>query len=219
MATKTKTKVPRSQIAAALKDAAAFYLLRNGFSVVFELGVMPWGARRADIVANKISGKIVILEVKSSVADFRTDKKWRDYLQWCDKFLFCMTEDVFEKLKDELPDEAGVICLSATTGFAYMAKRCGVHDLDDENRLSVLARIAWRQGDLSKRTHRAKRVWLGEAPDILPPKVKRAKRKGRRGGRGWQKKRASAARRLQKEETAGQRLTRALDSLLERKTK
>lgn len=182
--TKTKTKAPRSEIAAALKKAAAFYLFRNGFSVTFELGVMPWGSRRADVVANKVSGKIVILEVKSSLADFRGDKKWKSYLDYCDKFLFCTTEEVYAKIKDELPPEAGVICLSPETGYAYMARRCPILELTDENRISVLARLAYRNGELSKRTQRAReRVFLDGTKHVAPdlgtkPAAKRRKRKG-----------------------------------------
>lgn len=51
--------VDRKAVTEALKKAAAFYFFRYGFAVAFEMGVMPWGSRRADLVANKVSGKIV----------------------------------------------------------------------------------------------------------------------------------------------------------------
>jgi hypothetical protein len=50
--------VDRKTVTEALKKAA-FYFFRYGFAVAFEMGVMPWGSRRADLVANKVSGKIV----------------------------------------------------------------------------------------------------------------------------------------------------------------
>jgi len=35
--------------------------------------------RRADILALGKSGDLIIVEIKSSVADFRADRKWVDY--------------------------------------------------------------------------------------------------------------------------------------------
>lgn len=44
--------------------------------------------RRADIMAVNGKGRIVIVEVKTSAEDFRADKKWHDYLEYCDGFYF-----------------------------------------------------------------------------------------------------------------------------------
>lgn len=215
-AEKKPTKPARSLVAAALKKAAAFYLFRYGFAVTYELGVMPWGSRRADIVANKVSGKIVILEVKSSLADFRTDKKWRSYLDYCDKFMFCTTEDVYEKIKDELPKEVGVVCLSPSTGWAYMAKKSPNLELTDENRMSVLARLAYRNGDLSRRTTRARqRVFLDDGTDHKPSDaIADTKKRKAPPKKKLVKARKKYARRQARDQEAGKRLTAALSSLL-----
>jgi hypothetical protein len=48
--------------------------------------------RRADILAMDGQGGIAIVEVKSSVADFRSDRKWPDYTAFCDRFYFAVPE-------------------------------------------------------------------------------------------------------------------------------
>jgi hypothetical protein len=46
--------------------------------------------RRADILSLGAKGEIWIVEVKSGVPDFRSDHKWQDYLEWCDRFFFAV---------------------------------------------------------------------------------------------------------------------------------
>ena len=48
--------------------------------------------RRADIIAVDAQGGITIVEVKSSVADFRADHKWPDYTAFCDRYYFAVPE-------------------------------------------------------------------------------------------------------------------------------
>ncbi|MEM6899821.1 MAG: MmcB family DNA repair protein [Pseudomonadota bacterium] len=62
--------------------------------------------RRADICALGPHGEITIVEIKSSVADFRSDAKWPDYQPYCDRFYFAVGHDF---PKDLIPDEAGLI--------------------------------------------------------------------------------------------------------------
>jgi DNA repair protein MmcB-like len=54
-------------------------LRRLNFSTVTELPLLS--GRRADIVALAMDATIFIVEIKSSVADFRADAKWRDPLR------------------------------------------------------------------------------------------------------------------------------------------
>ena len=49
--------------------------------------------RRADLVALGGDGEIWIVEIKSSVADFRADRKW-GYRLHCDRLFFATTLDV-----------------------------------------------------------------------------------------------------------------------------
>src|SRR5208282_2994811 len=52
-------------------------LLSLGLSCIAELGLAS--GRRADLVALGDGGEIWIVEIKSSVEDFRVDQKWPDY--------------------------------------------------------------------------------------------------------------------------------------------
>ena len=49
--------------------------------------------RRADILAIDGAGQVTIVEIKSSRADFAADHKWRDYLEFCDRFYFAVEPD------------------------------------------------------------------------------------------------------------------------------
>lgn len=59
-----------------------------GYSVLEEFP-LPNG-RRADLVALARDGSIRIVEVKSSLADYRADGKWTHYLSYCDRFYFAV---------------------------------------------------------------------------------------------------------------------------------
>ncbi|MBX9760692.1 MAG: MmcB family DNA repair protein [Beijerinckiaceae bacterium] len=79
-----------------------------GFSSVCELA-LPNG-RRADMVAISATGHILIVEVKSCVADFRSDHKWREYLDYCDQLFFALATD---GPVDLIPEDAGLIVADA----------------------------------------------------------------------------------------------------------
>jgi len=66
------------------------YLAQAGFSPLTEL-ILPNG-RRVDVIAVDRAGTIVVIEVKSSVPDFRSDQKWQDYLPYCDRFYFAVDQ-------------------------------------------------------------------------------------------------------------------------------
>jgi hypothetical protein len=46
--------------------------------------------RRADIVAIGQGGEIWIVEIKSSIEDFRADQKWPEYRDFCDRLYFAV---------------------------------------------------------------------------------------------------------------------------------
>jgi hypothetical protein len=76
----------QSEAALAIARGTARYLHALGYCVVSELP-LPSG-RRADLVALGGDGEIIIVEIKSSVADFRADQKWMDYRRHCDRLFF-----------------------------------------------------------------------------------------------------------------------------------
>lgn len=69
--------------------------------------------RRADIIALNRGGEIVVVEVKSSVPDFRADAKWQDYLEWCDALFFAVDLAFPQEI---LPPDQGLIVCDAYGG-------------------------------------------------------------------------------------------------------
>lgn len=68
---------------------------------------LPLGnGRRVDVMALDRSGLLTIVEVKSSLADYRSDNKWREYLPYCNAFYFAVAED-FDRAV--LPDGVGIM--------------------------------------------------------------------------------------------------------------
>lgn len=62
--------------------------------------------RRVDVAALGKDGRIAFVEVKSSLADFRSDDKWHTYLEYCDTFYFAVAPDFPQ---DVLPGRHGLI--------------------------------------------------------------------------------------------------------------
>jgi hypothetical protein len=79
-----------------------------GYSTVSELP-LPSG-RRADLVALGPDAEIWIVEIKSSVADFRADQKWMDYRAHCDRLFFATIIDVPCEI---FPPDTGLIVADA----------------------------------------------------------------------------------------------------------
>jgi len=87
-------------------------LLRDlGYEVIDEFPVGT--ARRVDIAGLGRDGRFVVVEVKASVADFRADAKWPDYLPFGDEFYFAVGP---EFPLDRLPAGVGIIVADAYAG-------------------------------------------------------------------------------------------------------
>ena len=62
--------------------------------------------RRADILALGKTGDLVIVEVKTSVADFRADRKWTAYREFSDRLYFAVPREFPGAL---IPEECGLM--------------------------------------------------------------------------------------------------------------
>ncbi len=94
----------QSETALSVARGTARLLHAHGFCVVNELS-LPSG-RRADLVALDSGGEIWIVEIKSSVADFRADQKWQDYRLHCDRLFFATVPAVPREI---FPPDTGLI--------------------------------------------------------------------------------------------------------------
>ena len=46
--------------------------------------------RRVDVITLDRKGLFTVIEIKSSISDFRSDNKWQEYLDFCDRFYFAV---------------------------------------------------------------------------------------------------------------------------------
>jgi len=83
-------------------------LAARGFASMVEFSLAC--GRRADVLAMDEAGTIVIVEVKSGVADFRSDQKWPEYRDWCDAFYFAV-DDAFPT--ELIPEDCGLMVADA----------------------------------------------------------------------------------------------------------
>ncbi|MEO0619951.1 MAG: MmcB family DNA repair protein [Pseudomonadota bacterium] len=85
--------------------------------------------RRADVFLLGSKNEIAIVEIKSSIADFRVDRKWPEYIADCDRFYFAVAPDF---PIDILPRDTGLI----------IADRFGAEIVRDapENKLNAARR-------------------------------------------------------------------------------
>ena len=98
----------QSQTALKVARGTARLLHALGYCVVSELPLAS--GRRADLVALGSDGAIWIVEIKSSVADFRADQKWTDYRAHCDRLFFATTLEVPCEI---FPKDTGLIVADA----------------------------------------------------------------------------------------------------------
>ncbi len=66
--------------------------------------------RRADVLALGKGGDLVIVEIKSSVADFRSDQKWASYREYADRLYFAVASGFPIAL---IPEECGLMVADA----------------------------------------------------------------------------------------------------------
>jgi hypothetical protein len=129
--TARKIEIPvdgrQSETALAIARGTSRLLHAHGFAVVSELSLAS--GRRADLVALHPSGEIWIVEIKSSVADFRADQKWMDYRHHCDRLFFATCQEVPCEI---FPPETGLIVADAFGAF--------IHCEAPEHRLSAPTR-------------------------------------------------------------------------------
>jgi len=79
-------------------------LAQHGYATLMEVSLA--NGRRADVMGLGRAGDLVIVEVKSSLQDFRSDAKWPEYREFCDRFYFAVAEDF---PRDAIPADCGLI--------------------------------------------------------------------------------------------------------------
>lgn len=96
--------ITRPEITANVTRGAARLLVDLGYAPLAEV-TLPNG-RRADLMALSPKGELAIIEVKSGIEDYRVDRKWHEYLPFCDRFAFAVAPEFPQHI---LPEEPGLI--------------------------------------------------------------------------------------------------------------
>lgn len=86
-------------------------LIELGYRVLREFPLA--NGRRADVIGLDDRAGFVITEVKSSLADFRSDGKWPAYVGYCDHFYFAVGPGF---PVDVLPLDVGIIIADGYAG-------------------------------------------------------------------------------------------------------
>ncbi len=125
----------QSPVAAGVQRGVRRLFAQLGHSTLPEFTLA--NGRRADVMALAPDGSLTIVEVKSSIADFRADRKWPDYEGFCDRFYFAVPETV---PFDILPEDRGLI-VADSFGAAIMREAVH-HPLAGARRKAVTLRFA-----------------------------------------------------------------------------
>jgi len=121
----------QSETALGIQRGLARLLKAHNFAHLTEFTLAS--GRRADIMAVGPEGLIWIIEIKSSIEDFRADNKWPEYREYCDRFSFAIPMDLAPEI---MPDEAGLIV--ADPWGAEILRHVDDHPLHASRRRALL---------------------------------------------------------------------------------
>ncbi len=139
MWTETPLSLPadgrQSENALRIQRGAGRLLRRYDFACVPEFTLAS--GRRADLIAIGRKGEIWIVEIKSSLEDFRADGKWPEYRAYCDRLFFATRPGVPLEI---FPEDTGLILSDGYS--ADFLREAPEHKLAGATRKSLMLRLA-----------------------------------------------------------------------------
>ena len=148
----------QSETASRIMRGVARMLAGQNFASLPELTLPNY--RRADLLAVGPRGEIWIIEIKSSLTDFQTDKKWPEYLDYCDSFFFAV-EPAFPV--DRLPEACGLILADAYGG--EIVRPAPIAKLPAARRTVITRRVARVGANRLRRLSDPRRPSSPQLPD------------------------------------------------------
>lgn len=150
-----KTRAERAQ---AINEAVHWYFLLMSYTIhAHEIGLLttiPLDVRQKLIQDDRAQGGklkhsdfdlradylawtsrpdkdiFTIVEVKSCLADFRSDQKWQKYVRFCNRLYFAVDEEFpIDKIKNEV-GRAGIL-VAKSLRYVKTVKRCVPQELGD----------------------------------------------------------------------------------------
>jgi hypothetical protein len=125
----------QSQAAAEICRGVARLLKSHSLATVCEVTLA--NGRRADVVGLSAHGDIWIVEIKSSIEDFRSDQKWPEYREFCDRLLFAVAPEFPNEI---LPADTGLIIADRYGG--ELLRPAPEHKLAGARRKAMTLRVA-----------------------------------------------------------------------------
>lgn len=125
----------QSERALAIRTGVERYYHQRNWASLVELTLKS--GRRADLVVVSPKAEIIIIEVKSSIADLKADSKWSEYRDFCDFLFFATLADVPQ---DIFPVDAGLFIADAYD--AELLREAPTHRLSAARRKSMLLKFA-----------------------------------------------------------------------------
>ena len=119
-----------------LARGVARLLAEMGYASLTEFRLKS--GRRADVAGLNRKGRIVIVEIKRSLQDFRSDQKWPEYLDYCDIFYFATPKGFPVEV---LPQDQGLM-LADRFGAAVVRPAADQPALHASRRREVTLRFA-----------------------------------------------------------------------------
>lgn len=95
----------------ALTRGVCRLFAERGYGTIVEFPLT--NGRRVDMIGLGPDGDFLIVEIKATVADFRADAKWQEYLPYCEQFYFAVPEAFPHHL---VPDDCGLVVADAFGG-------------------------------------------------------------------------------------------------------
>jgi hypothetical protein len=128
------------------------HLLTHDFVTLEE--VVPAPGLRVDVMALGPKGELWVIECKSGLADYRSDHKWKGYLDWCDRFFWAVDGNFPTEI---LPDGTGLVLAD---GYGAEILRMGPETpLAPARRKAMLLKFA---------RHAARRLQALRDPGVSP---------------------------------------------------
>jgi hypothetical protein len=132
-----------AQLRDGLPSPAAFDICRGAARLLAAHGLASLAevtlanGRRADLAGLSGSGEIWIVEVKSSLEDFRSDLKWPEYREFCDRLYFAVAPHF---PREVLPADTGLIVADRYGG--EIVRPAPEHRLAGARRKAMTLRLA-----------------------------------------------------------------------------
>lgn len=142
----------RLEVANLIKALVCTYYKRKMRAVFTEIGLNKQGRLRADVLALSMKGEVVIVECKSCISDYSTDKKMLGYLAYSHKMYLAVQEKVYNQI--EIPKGIGVFIISDCLTKILKVKPARSRKIDQSIVHNLAIRAAFRSQDRTNRKNK-----------------------------------------------------------------